>query len=221
MRDEGIIQLVSNLVEETGARWVCDPVMGDYPRGLYVPKELIQAHADISMKRATLVTPNQFEAEQITGISIDSTDNAWTCINKLHEMGPRQVVITSTKLVENNHILGFLSDSESGTRGTIHIPLLTDDRLVTDINENGMVEFTGTGDMFAACLCGHSISKPFHEAVGCALVAIRETLEVTLSTISPDQKEITKQDIELNQVAARRQIMNSDNADWSRFVTIN
>ena len=36
-----------------------------------------------------------------------------------------------------------------------------------------MVEFTGTGDMFAACLCGHSISKPFHEAVGCALVAIR------------------------------------------------
>ena len=67
MRDEGIIQLVSNLVEETGARWVCDPVMGDYPRGLYVPKELIQAHADISMKRATLVTPNQFEAEQITG----------------------------------------------------------------------------------------------------------------------------------------------------------
>ena len=67
MRDEGIIQLVSDLVEETGARWVCDPVMGDYPRGLYVPKELINAHRDISMKKATVVTPNQFEAEQITG----------------------------------------------------------------------------------------------------------------------------------------------------------
>ena len=55
------------MVEETGIRWVCDPVMGDYPRGLYVPKELIGFHRDISMKHATLVTPNQYEAEQITG----------------------------------------------------------------------------------------------------------------------------------------------------------
>lgn len=67
MRDEGIIQLISDIVEETGARWVCDPVMGDYPRGLYVPKELISCHRDISMKTAHIITPNQFEAEQISG----------------------------------------------------------------------------------------------------------------------------------------------------------
>jgi len=220
MRDEGIIQLVSDLVKETGARWVCDPVMGDYPRGLYVPKELIHAHASISMKSATVVTPNQFEAEQITGMPITSTDTAWACIDQLHSMGPGQVVITSTKLVENGHILGFLSDSSSGTRGVIHIPLLTDERLVTSVNPLGMVEFTGTGDMFAACLCGHSITMPFHEAVGCALVAIRKTLEITLATIPKNKNEITKQDIELNQVAARREIMDSGGADWSRFVTI-
>ena len=149
---------------------------------------------------------------------ITSTETAWACIDQLHSMGPGQVVITSTKLVENGHILGFLSDSSSGTRGVIHIPLLTDERLVTSVNPLGMVEFTGTGDMFAACLCGHSITMPFHEAVGCALVAIRfglniqqnvvnqfnfrKTLEITLATIPKNKNEITKQDIELNQVLA-------------------
>ena len=131
---------------------------------------------------------------------IDSQRTAWDCIDKLHELGPQQVVITSTKLVENNNILGFLSDSESGTRGTIHIPALTDKRLITEENKDGMVEFTGTGDMFASCLCGHSVTKPFHEAVGCALVAIRDTLETTLKTIPGDKVSITKEDIELNQV---------------------
>jgi len=67
MRDERIMEIISKLVEESGARWVCDPVMGDYPRGLYVPKELISSYRNISMKRAHIITPNQFEAEQISG----------------------------------------------------------------------------------------------------------------------------------------------------------
>ena len=109
---------------------------------------------------------------------ITSTETAWACIDKLHAMGPSQVVITSTKLVENGQIMGFLSDSNNGIKGQIHIPLLTDERLITSVNPGGMVEFTGTGDMFAACLCGHSIAMPFHQAVGCALVAIRFIINI-------------------------------------------
>jgi len=67
MRDSGILKVISDLVDETGAKWICDPVLGDYPRGLYVPEELIEVHRDISMKKATIITPNQFEAEALTG----------------------------------------------------------------------------------------------------------------------------------------------------------
>ena len=46
------------------------------------------------------------------------------------------------------------------------------------------------------------------------------TLEKTLSTVSMEKDKIKKEDIELNQVAARREIMNSENADWTRFVKL-
>ena len=67
MRDEGIVRVISDLVNETGAKWICDPVLGDYPRGLYVPEGLIESHRNISMKSASIITPNQFEAEALTG----------------------------------------------------------------------------------------------------------------------------------------------------------
>jgi len=220
MRDEGIIQLISDIVEETGARWVCDPVMGDYPRGLYVPKELISCHRDISMRTAHIITPNQFEAEQISGVMINDERSAWECINKLHQMGPKQIVITSTNLSREGSMVGFFSDNINDIRGSLIVPELVDTRLITDENKKGFVEFTGTGDMFAACLCGHSVQKPFHEAIGCALEAVRVTLEKTLSTVSIEKDNIKKEDIELNQVAARREIMNSENADWTRFVKL-
>ena len=35
MRDKGICQVISDLVDEAGATWVCDPVVGDYPCLLY------------------------------------------------------------------------------------------------------------------------------------------------------------------------------------------
>ena len=67
MRDGQIAQVIADMIDETGAKWICDPVLGDYPRGLYVPEEVIDVHRDISMKKATIITPNQFEAECLSG----------------------------------------------------------------------------------------------------------------------------------------------------------
>jgi hypothetical protein len=54
------------------------------------------------------------------------------------------------------YMIGLLSDNENSKRGKIRMPVLTDKRCVTKDNESGFVQFTGTGDMFAACLCAHS-----------------------------------------------------------------
>ena len=64
------------------------------------------------------------------------------------------------------------------------------------------------------------MTKPFHEAIGCALNAVRATLEATMSSISPELEHLTKQDIELNQVAARMKIMSSGQSDWKTFVKL-
>lgn len=87
---------------------------------------------------------------------INDESSAWECINKLHQMGPKQIVITSTNLSREGSMVGFFSDNINDIRGSLIVPELVDNRLITDENKKGFVEFTGTGDMFAACLCGHS-----------------------------------------------------------------
>ncbi|KAM7268124.1 hypothetical protein ACFE04_010290 [Oxalis oulophora] len=46
--------------------YVCDPVMGDDGK-LYVPKELVSVYREKVVPVASMLTPNQFEAEQLTG----------------------------------------------------------------------------------------------------------------------------------------------------------
>ncbi|CAI5936922.1 unnamed protein product, partial [Closterium sp. NIES-64] len=47
--------------------YVCDPVMGDDGR-LYIRPELVPIYRHQVVPVATLITPNQFEAEQLTGL---------------------------------------------------------------------------------------------------------------------------------------------------------
>jgi pyridoxine kinase len=46
--------------------YVCDPVLGDGGK-LYVDKSLIEVYRDEVVPLASIVTPNQFEAEILTG----------------------------------------------------------------------------------------------------------------------------------------------------------
>ncbi len=48
-------------------RYICDPVLGDDGK-LYVPKELINVFVTKVIPRSYMITPNQFEAELLTGI---------------------------------------------------------------------------------------------------------------------------------------------------------
>ncbi|KAL9256755.1 Pyridoxal kinase-like protein [Drosera capensis] len=49
--------------------YVCDPVMGDEGK-LYVPPELVAVYREKVVPVASMLTPNQFEAEQLTGLRI-------------------------------------------------------------------------------------------------------------------------------------------------------
>ncbi|KAH7423894.1 hypothetical protein KP509_12G079400 [Ceratopteris richardii] len=45
---------------------VCDPVMGDEGT-FYIPQNLVPVYAEKVLQLASIVTPNQFEAEKLTG----------------------------------------------------------------------------------------------------------------------------------------------------------
>eukprot|EP00824_Muranothrix_gubernata_P007585 TRINITY_DN19649_c0_g1_i1.p2 TRINITY_DN19649_c0_g1~~TRINITY_DN19649_c0_g1_i1.p2 ORF type:complete len:247 (+),score=37.48 TRINITY_DN19649_c0_g1_i1:70-810(+) len=88
--------------------YVCDPVLGDEGK-LYVPKELVGIYREELFPHATIITPNQFEAEQLTGISIHSQEDALRACDKLHQMGPKTVFITSTSIATDESLVFFCS----------------------------------------------------------------------------------------------------------------
>jgi pyridoxine kinase len=75
-------------------RYVCDPVLGDNNE-FYVPRGLVDIYKREVLPLADVITPNQFEIEQLTGIAIRSIQDAQRACCVLHDMGVNLVLITS------------------------------------------------------------------------------------------------------------------------------
>jgi pyridoxine kinase len=80
-----------------GLVFVCDPVMGDNGR-LYVGPELPVAYHRHILPISSIITPNQFEAELLSGLTITSEADALLACKTLHSHGPHTVIITSMDL---------------------------------------------------------------------------------------------------------------------------
>lgn len=87
---------------------VCDPVLGDNG-AMYVPESLIPIYQNEILPLADICTPNQFEAERLTGLKIESEADAWKATEWFHAKGVKTVVLSSTNFASNADLIGFLS----------------------------------------------------------------------------------------------------------------
>ncbi|KAK9091705.1 hypothetical protein Sjap_024882 [Stephania japonica] len=151
--------------------YVCDPVMGDEGK-LYVPPELVAVYHEKVVPVASMLTPNQFEAEQLTGLRIATERDGLEACNMLHASGPSKVVITSVHIGDNLLLIG----SHQKVKGQppeqfkIVIPKIP-------------AYFTGTGDLMTALLLGWSNKYPDHldRASELAVSTLQALLHRTLS----------------------------------------
>ena len=81
--------------ESPGARIVVDPVLGDDPKGLYLPEETAAALRDRLAPLADVITPNRFELAWLTGAPVDTLDEATAAARAL---APARVLVTSPPL---------------------------------------------------------------------------------------------------------------------------
>jgi pyridoxine kinase len=58
------------------AIYLCDPVLGDDPKGLYIDPAAAAAIRDELVPMADIVTPNRFELAWLTGLAVDGPDAA-------------------------------------------------------------------------------------------------------------------------------------------------
>ncbi len=59
------------------------------------------------IRRAYMITPNQIEAELLTGIAIRTEVDVIEALKRLHKQGPHVVSITSTALQDTPGMYGY------------------------------------------------------------------------------------------------------------------
>lgn len=148
-------------------RYLCDPVLGDRDRGLFVEASIPPLVRDDLCPLAEIITPNHFEFEWLCGAEARTIDQLIAQAQHLIARGPSTVVVTSAAL----------ADTPDGEIDTVAVEQSRAFRVRTPrlpINPNG------TGDLFAALYASASVrGADTAEALRHAASAVFAVLERT------------------------------------------
>lgn len=170
-------------------RYVCDPVLGDISR-FYVPQQLVKIYKDEVIPLADVLTPNQFEVEQLTGVRIENIDDAQRACGILHDLGVPLVLITSIVFPSNaqqsqdsmgifasERLYRIETESYGDEQRILYIPKLPG-------------QFTGTGDICAALWlaltannCTSSLSKKLEQLAGTMNAIVERTHKASIAKL--------------------------------------
>ncbi|RWS14967.1 pyridoxal kinase-like protein, partial [Dinothrombium tinctorium] len=167
--------------------YVCDPVMGDRGK-MYVSPDLLPIYRDKLTQLADVVTPNQFEAELLTGIKIVNEDDAIKAMDILHSRGVPIVIISSSDLGDEETLiaLGSMKRGRKTERYRIKIPLFP-------------TSFVGTGDLFAALLLAWLTKTDFNLSLSLenTIATLQDVLKSTYNYASNAKGGFTSENLEL------------------------
>lgn len=177
-----------------GVFWVLDPVMGDSGK-LYVAEAVVPVYKSL-LPLADCITPNQFEAELLSGVTITDLSSLSLCLATLRKMYAVSIIIISSVVLpsEPDNLICAASSARSAECFYIRFKSLPG-------------AFVGTGDMFAALVMAHGYNslskegdgrpKPLERVVRQVLGEMRVVLErtarardVVLERISGSNEEL-------------------------------
>jgi pyridoxine kinase len=162
----GAVQQVR--VANPKALYVCDPVMGDVGRGVFVRPELPDLIRDLVVPNADILTPNQFELELLTGQKINSLEDALAAVQTLRSKMRQNAIVLVTSLERKPDSIEVLAVSSDGAW------LLETPKIPLEPPRNG------TGDCIAALFLGHYLqSGSVQTALEMAGSALYGLLELT------------------------------------------
>ncbi|CAL8342494.1 unnamed protein product [Boreogadus saida] len=211
-RDVSFLEMVVDIVAELKKAnpslvYVCDPVMGDHG-AMYVPEMLLPVYRDKVVPVANILTPNQFEAELLTGRKMKTEKDAVEIMDLLHKMGPETVVLTSTDLHSK------LGDPYLVVLGSQRIVKpdgsSSSQKIRMDIPKVDAV-FVGTGDLFAAMLLAWTHHHPKDLKAACEKTVslmhhvIKRTITYANEMAGPGKKPSPAQ-LELRMVQSKKDI---------------
>lgn len=154
--------------------YCCDPVMGDFGRGIYVRPDIPAFMRERAVPAADIVTPNQFELDALTGRSTQRLAEFLTAIDEIRARGPKVVLVTSVRTEETPANVLDLIASDTGGAYRVRTPQLT-------------LTAKGAGDLLSALFLHHYLSqRSVATALSLAASSIFGVLRRTAEARSPE-----------------------------------
>ncbi|XP_038615916.1 pyridoxal kinase [Tachyglossus aculeatus] len=219
-RDKSFLEMVVDIIKELKQQnsklvYVCDPVMGDKWNGegsMYVPEDLLPVYKEKVVPVSDIITPNQFEAELLTGRKIHTQEEALEVMDLLHSMGPETVVITSSDLpssLGSDYLIALGSQKKTKSDGS-----KVTERIRMEMRKVDAV-FVGTGDLFAAMLLAWTHKHPNNLKVACekTVSAMHHVLQRTIESAKAQAgkgKKPSPAELELRMVQSKKDIENPE-----------
>jgi pyridoxine kinase len=124
-----------------GLPYLCDPVIGDWPKGIYIDELAAKAIRDQLLLLATMLTPNAFELGWLTGQVVSGCAYAERAIRCLPP--GLQTIATSVPAADPANLANVVVAGDSAA--------------VIEVAKRAGVPH-GTGDLLAALICGHIVN---------------------------------------------------------------
>ncbi len=165
---EVVLRAVSRVKEANPqAVYCCDPVMGDVGRGFFVNPQIPDFMRTRAMPAATVLTPNHFELEYLSGRAVTNLTEAVAAIEVIHRVGPAVVLVTSLRRQDAPTDQIEMLAADETARYLVTTPLLP-------------LSINGAGDAVAALFYVHWLrTNSIAEALELAANAIFSVLELT------------------------------------------
>ncbi|HRD76119.1 MAG TPA: pyridoxal kinase [Hyphomicrobiaceae bacterium] len=158
--------------ERPSLPYLCDPVTGDDPKGLYVPQDVAEAIRDRLLPLATIATPNVFELAWMTGRDVG--DLGAIAVAASH-LAPATVLVTSAR---------DPAAAEDKLSNLLCVKAIEGERqdavYRADVRRRTGVP-NGTGDMASALLLGHLLAgRAMSEALACTVGSLETVIGASL-----------------------------------------
>lgn len=146
MGDAGIGEAILSAVarvrsENPAALYLCDPVIGDVGRGVFVRPGIPEFMRDRALPAADIVTPNHFELEYLSGLEVRDLATLRQATDAIHAKGPKIVMVTSLAI-------------DQTPEDSVDIIVSTGDALLRVRTPRLDLNVNGAGDAIAAIFLG-------------------------------------------------------------------
>lgn len=144
---EAILDAVARVkLANPGAKYCCDPVIGDADTGVYVRKDIPDFIRTRALAAADVACPNQFELGLLSGLDTGTMDGMVAAVDWLHALGVATLLVTSVQTGETpDDAVDMIASGHDG-RFRLRTP-----RLPMTVN--------GAGDAMAALFFAHLLQS--------------------------------------------------------------